>query len=147
MVLISYDNVGILTNKAEMSVILVIQSLWVHRQVFIHCIYKLIPGHEGHEKSQCEQWRDSMLAASSPHGPRPSPSFYLPQCETDGTFSPVQCHGDAGYCWCVNEDGSEIPGTRSPHGTELPCEYILLLHCVICIILGHLSGIDAKNGK
>uniref|UniRef100_A0A8C4NB86 Nidogen 2 n=1 Tax=Eptatretus burgeri TaxID=7764 RepID=A0A8C4NB86_EPTBU len=85
--------------------------------------FQCIPlqGHEGHEKSKCEQWRDSMLAASSQHGSRPSPSFYLPQCETDGTFSPVQCHSDAGYCWCVNEDGSEIPGTRSPHGTEPPC--------------------------
>lgn len=29
---------------------------------------------------------------------------YVPQCEEDGSFSPVQCHGSTGYCWCVAND-------------------------------------------
>ena len=27
---------------------------------------------------------------------------YLPSCEADGSFTPVQCHGSTGYCWCVD---------------------------------------------
>ena len=29
---------------------------------------------------------------------------YLPQCNSDGSFQPVQCHGssDSRYCWCVH---------------------------------------------
>ena len=30
---------------------------------------------------------------------------YLPQCEEDGNFSRVQCHGSTGYCWCVETEG------------------------------------------
>ncbi|GFT22713.1 hypothetical protein NPIL_677161 [Nephila pilipes] len=30
---------------------------------------------------------------------------YHPQCEEDGTYSRVQCHGGMGYCWCVDENG------------------------------------------
>ena len=27
---------------------------------------------------------------------------YVPSCEADGSFSPTQCHGSTGYCWCVD---------------------------------------------
>ena len=27
---------------------------------------------------------------------------YLPTCEADGSFTPIQCHGSTGYCWCVD---------------------------------------------
>uniref|UniRef100_A0A8D0GVF9 Thyroglobulin n=1 Tax=Sphenodon punctatus TaxID=8508 RepID=A0A8D0GVF9_SPHPU len=38
---------------------------------------------------------------------------YIPQCEPDkGTFSPVQCGQDEELCWCVFENGEEVPGTR-----------------------------------
>ena len=26
---------------------------------------------------------------------------FVPQCETDGSFSTVQCWGSTGYCWCA----------------------------------------------
>ncbi|CAL8326940.1 unnamed protein product [Lota lota] len=43
---------------------------------------------------------------------------YVPQCNDDGTFTPQQCWGSTGYCWCVNiYTGEEIPGTRTPPGT------------------------------
>ncbi|GBN06703.1 hypothetical protein AVEN_228857-1 [Araneus ventricosus] len=32
---------------------------------------------------------------------------YHPQCNEDGTYSRVQCHGDMGYCWCVDENGNK----------------------------------------
>ncbi|GFY77240.1 uncharacterized protein TNIN_114011 [Trichonephila inaurata madagascariensis] len=32
---------------------------------------------------------------------------YHPQCEEDGTYSRIQCHGGMGYCWCVDENGNK----------------------------------------
>jgi len=36
---------------------------------------------------------------------------FVPQCEEDGSYSPTQCWGSTGYCWCVDENGVEVPGT------------------------------------
>ncbi|KAJ8415766.1 hypothetical protein AAFF_G00403230 [Aldrovandia affinis] len=43
---------------------------------------------------------------------------YEPECQADGQgFSPMQCdHGD---CWCVSQNGQELPGTRTPRNTGL----------------------------
>lgn len=30
---------------------------------------------------------------------------YVPQCNEDGSYKEVQCHGSTGYCWCVNDKG------------------------------------------
>ncbi|XP_065054572.1 uncharacterized protein LOC135683288 isoform X1 [Rhopilema esculentum] len=43
------------------------------------------------------------------------PGLFVPSCEEDGSFSPVQCHGSTGFCFCVNKDGKEIPHTRLRH--------------------------------
>ncbi|XP_061571402.1 nidogen-2 [Cololabis saira] len=61
-------------------------------------------------ESICEQWRATLIEH---YGGEPGPQQYLPQCEPDGHFSPVQCYGETPYCWCVDQDGREIPGTRS----------------------------------
>ncbi|NXY86254.1 THYG protein, partial [Alcedo cyanopectus] len=38
---------------------------------------------------------------------------YIPQCEGDNrTFSPAQCSQDKESCWCVFDNGEEVPGTR-----------------------------------
>ncbi|KAM6126150.1 LOW QUALITY PROTEIN: thyroglobulin [Pterocles gutturalis] len=43
---------------------------------------------------------------------------YIPQCEGDnGTFSPMQCSQDQESCWCVFDNGEEVPGTRVSKGT------------------------------
>ena len=34
------------------------------------------------------------------------------RCKKDGSYEEVQCQ-KYGVCWCVDEDGDEIPGTRS----------------------------------
>ena len=48
---------------------------------------------------------------------------YLPQCEEDGSFSRVQCHGSTGYCWCVEPEGgqpvSEVVRFQQPQCSEL----------------------------
>ncbi|KAK2513360.1 Tg [Columba livia] len=42
---------------------------------------------------------------------------YIPQCEGDGgSFSPVQCSQDQESCWCVFDNGEEVPGTRISGG-------------------------------
>uniref|UniRef100_A0A8C3DMA2 Thyroglobulin n=1 Tax=Corvus moneduloides TaxID=1196302 RepID=A0A8C3DMA2_CORMO len=42
---------------------------------------------------------------------------YIPQCEGDnGSFSPVQCSQDQESCWCVFDNGEEVPGTRVSGG-------------------------------
>ncbi|NXL25057.1 NID2 protein, partial [Setophaga kirtlandii] len=68
--------------------------------------------------SMCERWRQSLLEH---YGGSPRGDQYVPQCEPSGDFTPLQCHGDSGYCWCVEQSGREIPGTRSEPGTTPPC--------------------------
>ncbi|NXT02957.1 NID2 protein, partial [Jacana jacana] len=69
-------------------------------------------------QSMCERWRQSLLEH---YGGSPRRDQYVPQCEPGGEFTPLQCHGDSGYCWCVDESGREIQGTRSEPGTTPPC--------------------------
>lgn len=52
---------------------------------------------------------------------------YIPQCEGDkGMFSPVQCSQDEESCWCVFDNGEEVPGTRVSGGRPA-CESELML--------------------
>ena len=37
---------------------------------------------------------------------------FVPKCKENGEFEEKQCWGSTGYCWCVDEDGNEIPGTK-----------------------------------
>ncbi|KAK1125574.1 hypothetical protein K0M31_005934 [Melipona bicolor] len=34
-----------------------------------------------------------------------------PVCRSDGTYAPVQCHEETGYCWCVTPQGRPLPDT------------------------------------
>ena len=45
---------------------------------------------------------------------------FIPQCEDDGSYSPTQCWGSTGYCWCVDVNGVEIPGTSLGPGEGIP---------------------------
>lgn len=38
-----------------------------------------------------------------------------PECRLDGTYAPVQCHVETGYCWCVTAQGRPIPDTSMKH--------------------------------
>ncbi|NXV31096.1 NID2 protein, partial [Rissa tridactyla] len=69
-------------------------------------------------RTMCERWRQSLLEH---YGGSPRRDQYVPQCEAGGEFTPLQCHGDSGYCWCVDEGGREIQGTRSEPGSTPPC--------------------------
>ncbi|KAE8737329.1 hypothetical protein FOCC_FOCC017209 [Frankliniella occidentalis] len=51
-----------------------------------------------------------------------SADVFLPQCQGDGSFSPLQCHEESGYCWCVTPQGRQVPHTalkgRRPNCTR-----------------------------
>ena len=48
---------------------------------------------------------------------------FIPQCQEDGSYAPIQCWSSTGYCWCVDENGVEIPGTSLGPGEGIPnCE-------------------------
>ncbi|XP_042597852.1 nidogen-2 isoform X2 [Cyprinus carpio] len=66
----------------------------------------------------CERWRASLMQQ---YGGQPDSHHYLPQCDSAGEFNPVQCYGDSSYCWCVDQNGREVPGTRSHDAVKPAC--------------------------
>ncbi|XP_023133776.2 nidogen-1 [Amphiprion ocellaris] len=74
-------------------------------------------------KTQCETHRDSLLGVTEfgPRGPRPPVGQYIPTCDENGAYNPMQCHDSTGHCWCVDRNGQEIPGTRSGPGSRPMC--------------------------
>lgn len=67
----------------------------------------------------CERWRASLMEH---YGGQPGPEHFLPQCDASGEFTPVQCYGETTYCWCVDKDGREVPGTRSHDRVKPACK-------------------------
>ncbi|XP_031647515.1 saxiphilin-like [Oncorhynchus kisutch] len=59
-------------------------------------------------KTPCEDARDAV-----PHG---KVGAYIPTCDAAGQYTPEQCWGSTGYCWCVTSSGQNIPGTATPPG-------------------------------
>uniref|UniRef100_A0A3Q2P057 Nidogen 1 n=1 Tax=Fundulus heteroclitus TaxID=8078 RepID=A0A3Q2P057_FUNHE len=78
----------------------------------------------GRTRTQCESERDRLLGQtgfSIPRGPRPPVGQYIPECDENGDYVPVQCHGSTGQCWCVDRYGQEVPGTRTDPGSRPYC--------------------------
>nr|XP_015206360.1 PREDICTED: nidogen-2 [Lepisosteus oculatus] len=73
--------------------------------------------HPVRPKTQCEQHRDGLQGGLRPRGHRPSVGTFVPQCDEEGNYRPLQCHGSTGHCWCVDSSGQERVGTRTPPGT------------------------------
>ncbi|XP_030369392.1 uncharacterized protein LOC115620335 [Scaptodrosophila lebanonensis] len=53
-----------------------------------------------------------------------SKSIRIPRCNKGGEFEPIQCSNErAGEdCWCIDEYGVELPGTRRTNRTAVICE-------------------------
>ncbi|KRY70933.1 Thyroglobulin [Trichinella pseudospiralis] len=48
-------------------------------------------------------------------------SGFIPSCQSDGLYSPMQCDYEKNICWCVNvTTGAKIHGTETPKGYKLP---------------------------
>uniref|UniRef100_H3CJ51 Testican-2 n=1 Tax=Tetraodon nigroviridis TaxID=99883 RepID=H3CJ51_TETNG len=41
-----------------------------------------------------------------------NPGMYIPSCDEDGYYRKVQCHQSRGECWCVDQHGGELMGSR-----------------------------------
>uniref|UniRef100_A0A8C0U1T5 Thyroglobulin type-1 domain-containing protein n=1 Tax=Cyanistes caeruleus TaxID=156563 RepID=A0A8C0U1T5_CYACU len=54
-----------------------------------------------------------MYPREVPPGPSPVGDGHVPQCDEQGRYRPLQCHGSSGHCWCVDAAGQEIAGTRT----------------------------------
>uniref|UniRef100_A0A3Q2YKC0 Thyroglobulin type-1 domain-containing protein n=1 Tax=Hippocampus comes TaxID=109280 RepID=A0A3Q2YKC0_HIPCM len=65
-------------------------------------------------KTHCEHHRASVQT-TSPEG-YPLVGAFVPQCDAHGQYTPQQCHGSIGQCWCVDSNGQERAGTRTPSG-------------------------------
>ncbi|XP_029464896.1 testican-2 isoform X2 [Rhinatrema bivittatum] len=40
------------------------------------------------------------------------PGVFIPSCDEDGYYRKMQCDGNSGECWCVDQLGRELTGTR-----------------------------------
>ncbi|XP_041941809.1 thyroglobulin [Alosa sapidissima] len=67
---------------------------------------------ESETLSQCELLRGGVGAAQQ--------RDHVPQCSEDGRFRHVQCSSAAAECWCVDSEGSELPGSRQ-NGSAIHC--------------------------
>ncbi|XP_073689749.1 nidogen-1-like [Garra rufa] len=72
------------------------------------------------EKTRCQLHRESVLG-TEPRGPRPVPGQFVPTCDAQGGYDPMQCHASIGQCWCVDRNGLEISGTRTGPGRFPEC--------------------------
>jgi len=70
------------------------------------------------ELTACQQ-AVQTATSGSPTLPLP-PGAYVPQCDENGEYRPLQHHGSTGNSWCVTREGIEIPGTRTPPGQPFP---------------------------
>ncbi|XP_038838401.1 equistatin-like, partial [Salvelinus namaycush] len=69
-------------------------------------------------KTPCERARDAAL--NGPIG------AFIPTCDAAGQYTPEQCSGSTGYCWCVTRTGQKIPGTETPPGTATNCYHLAI---------------------
>ncbi|KAM9400573.1 equistatin-like [Salvelinus alpinus] len=64
-------------------------------------------------KTPCEDARDAALNGSI--------GAYVPTCDYNGQYTPEQCWGSTGHCWCVTSTGQKVPGSDTPPGTASNC--------------------------
>ena len=53
---------------------------------------------------------------------------FIPTCKLDGRFEEIQCLRSSGECWCVDQQGKEINGSRTVN--HLKCHSRGLGECI-----------------
>uniref|UniRef100_A0A8C0R8T6 Nidogen 1 n=1 Tax=Canis lupus dingo TaxID=286419 RepID=A0A8C0R8T6_CANLU len=78
------------------------------------------------EKTRCQLEREHILRAAGLTDPQQPvmPGLFVPECDEHGHYTPTQCHGSTGHCWCVDRDGRELEGTRTRPGMTPPCNTV-----------------------
>lgn len=83
------------------------------------------------------------------YGGTPRDDQYVPQCDGLGHFTPLQCHGKSDFCWCVDQDGREVQGTRSQPGITPACKHpgaALPPLCHVEVPVGKLPAVGEGGG-
>ncbi|XP_051508189.1 testican-2-like [Myxocyprinus asiaticus] len=57
-------------------------------------------------------------------GAKKKPDTYIPSCDEDGFFRKLQCDKSKGECWCVDQHGGELMGSRI-HGNP-DCDEVVM---------------------
>nr|CAH7765439.1 unnamed protein product [Callosobruchus chinensis] len=57
----------------------------------------------------------AAAAAATTRDDHQLPGVYVPECDGQGYYKPIQCHSAIGMCWCVDKHGVEYANTRT-HG-------------------------------
>ena len=60
----------------------------------------------------CEQLQKEAFRRARSLGTEGS-NVRIPVCDQQGDFNPLQCDPARSKCWCVDEMGLEVPGTRA----------------------------------
>ena len=80
---------------------------------------------EEKETTKCQK---EYLAATK----NPAPGRFVPRCDLNGSYADVQCRGSV--CYCVDKDGNEIIGTRTPVASGNPvCKEPCKFYYFTCI--------------
>ena len=64
---------------------------------------------------------------------RQQPDAFMPDCKEDGSFQEIQCHTYDGNCWCVDDNGIEMLGTRGKD-RNLNCTtsmYLVIFYAIL----------------
>uniref|UniRef100_A0A669P5Y5 Thyroglobulin n=1 Tax=Phasianus colchicus TaxID=9054 RepID=A0A669P5Y5_PHACC len=64
---------------------------------------------------------------------------YIPQCSEDGQFRAVQCSRNGLSCWCVDENGIEVPGSKQ-NGYPISCLSFCQLQKQRILVSGYINS-------
>lgn len=73
-------------------------------------------------------------------------SVRMPRCNKLGGFEPVQCDNEiVSSCWCVDESGFELAGTRAPAVALVNCTGKKFVKWFKCNLLDKLIYSEESN--
>ncbi|XP_057880895.1 thyroglobulin [Melospiza georgiana] len=78
----------------------------------------------------CELQREAAFSAGE---------AYVPQCSEDGQFRTVQCTRNGLSCWCVDENGVEVPGSKQ-NGYPISCLSFCQLQKQRILVSRYING-------
>ncbi|KAF5273134.1 hypothetical protein FQA39_LY07624 [Lamprigera yunnana] len=74
-----------------------------------------------HLRTGCETLKNAVSRRAKSLGVDVK-SVRVPRCSKSGSFEPIQCDNEiVSSCWCVDEQGFELPGTKAPAAALVNC--------------------------